>query len=188
MILTFVATAYKEVYEPYMFVHAMMCQSNPNWKCIIYCDEPNQHVVNAVSIFKDDRFKIVSNETATGYWGHFNRKRALNEMVDTEFVIQSSVQDYYTPNTVDEILRQSNAFDFIYFDMLHNHYGHDVLETLPKVNHIDWGSYAVRTSIAKRLNIDDPKIGNSDGYFAEKCFFDPDVKSIKLDKILVVHN
>lgn len=188
MSLTIVAAAYREIYEPYMFVHSMLSQTNKNWKCIIYCDEPNQHVIDAVSIFKDERFKVVSNETATGYWGHFNRKRALHEMVDTEFVMQTSIQDYYTPNAIDEILSYSNSYDFIYFDMIHNHYAYDVLHTTPEVDRIDWGSYAVRTSIAREVDIENPKIHNSDGWFAQKCFYTPKVRSVKLHKIYAVHN
>lgn len=188
MSLTFVATAYKETHDPYMFVSALLLQKNPNWKCIIYCDEPNQHVVDAVAIFKDDRFKVVANETATKYWGHYNRKRALHELVDTEFVLQSSIQDYYTPNTVDEILKHSETSDFIYFDMIHNHFDYDVLDTLPQRNRIDWGGYAVRTSVARRIDIEHLQACNCDGIFAERCFLDEHVRSVKLEKILAVHN
>ena len=187
MNITFVTTAYKETYDPYMFVSSLLLQKNSNWKCIIYCDEANQQVVDAVNLFKDDRFKVVANETATKYWGHYNRKRALHELVDSEFVIQTSIQDYYTPNAVEEILGHS-TFDFIYFDMIHNHFNYEVLDTIPERNHIDWGSFAVRTSVAKRIDIVDLQACNCDGIFAERCFLDPDVRSIKLEKILAVHN
>lgn len=188
MNLTFVATAYKEKYDPYMFVSSLLLQKNPNWKCIIYCDEVNQQVIDAVAIFNDDRFSVVTNETATKFWGHYNRRRALHELVETEFVLQTSVQDYYTPNAVDEILKCGETSDFIYFNMIHNHFEYNILDTTPAQNHIDWGSYAVRTSIAKRIDIIHPRSHVCDGIFAERCFLDENVRSFKLRKILAVHN
>jgi hypothetical protein len=186
--ITFVATAYQETYDIYQFLSCLFLQTNQNWKCIIYCDTKNEFIENAIKFYNDDRIKYVYRDTPSMFWGHYNRKDALDNMVDTEFVIQTSVQDYYTPNTVDEILKISDNFDFIYFDCIHNHKNHDVLITKPKICQIDWGCFAIRTELAKLNGINNLTSEMCDGIFVEECFRNLKLRVHKINKILTVHN
>lgn len=186
--ITFVATAYNETIDCYQFISSMLLQSNPNWKCIIYCDSPNEYIKNSIRFFNDDRFLYVENETPTKWWGHYNRKRALYELVDTDFIIQTSIQDYYTPNAVELISKFLNDYDFIYFDCIHNHINHNVLISQPQQCKIDWGSFAVRTSLAKKVGYNHIEDAATDGKFVEDCFKESTLRSIKLNNILTVHN
>lgn len=186
--ITFVATAYNEKHESYQFISSLILQSDPRWKCIIYCDGPNQYIKDSVSFFNDNRITLIENETTKGKWGHPNRKVALETLVDTEFIIQTSIQDYYTPNTVSEILSVPNEYDFIYYNSLHNHYQHAVLYTVPIVDKIDWGCFAVKTDIAKQVGINNVNSDRCDGLFVQDCFKIPNLSSYKINKILTVHN
>lgn len=185
--ITFITTAYKETIDIHLFVSSLLLQKDNRWKCIIYCDEKNDYIENVMKTFNSDKFTILYNETSTGFWGHYNRKKTLN-LVDTEFVIQTSVQDYYLPNTVSELMKLSSNYDFISFNCLHNHFGYRVLDTKPIQNHIDWGSFMVRTYIAKTVGINNPESSVCDGLFVEECMKFPGIRSNKVNKVLTVHN
>lgn len=186
--VTFVATALDEKYESYQFISSLILQSDSRWKCIIYCDEPNDYIRKCVEFFNDDRITIIENKVRTGNWGHLNRKVALEKLVNTKFIIQTSIQDYYTPNTVFEILSVPDEYDFIYYNSLHNHYQHAVLYTVPIVDKIDWGCFAIKTDIAKQVGINHVNSDRCDGLFVQDCFKIPNLSSYKINKILTVHN
>lgn len=186
--ITFVSTAYKEKKEANIFLNSLLLQTNENWKCIICCDGKNEYIENIVKNINDERIKIHLENKPNGFWGHKNRKFALENLVDTDFIIQTSIQDYYCPITVSSILDLSNSFDFIYFNCIHNHQNYRVLNSLIRANSIDWGSFAVRTEIAKKVGIFDIESGCCDGIFAERCGVYPNIRIFKLDKVLTVHN
>jgi hypothetical protein len=185
--ITFIATAYKETIDSYQFISSLMLQKNPNWECIIHCDEKNEYIEECVNFFKTDKIKLVYNDSSTGYWGHYNRKNSL-DLVKTEFVIQTSIQDYYTPNTVDELLLALTDCDMVMYNCVHNHLRYDVLDTISKICKIDWGSFVLRTEIAKKVGINQPEHKWCDGIFVEECTKYPNIKIKKLNKILTVHN
>jgi hypothetical protein len=185
--ITFIATAYKETIDSYQFISSLMLQKNPNWECIIHCDEKNEYIEECVNFLKTDKIKLVYNDSSTGYWGHYNRKNSL-DLVKTEFVIQTSIQDYYTPNTVDELLLALTDCDMVMYNCVHNHLRYNVLDTIPKICKIDWGSFVLRTEIAKKVGINQPEHKWCDGIFVEECTKYPNIKIKKLNKILTVHN
>jgi Glycosyl transferase family 2 len=185
--ITFIATAYKETVESHLFISSLLLQKDDRWKCIIYCDEKNDYIENVLKQFSTDKFSIIYNETPTGFWGHYNRIKAL-ELVETDYVLQTSIQDYYLPNTVSELHNLMNNYDFIFFNSLHNHFKYNVLDSQPRRTQIDWGSFIVRTEIAKQINIENPKSDVCDGIFVEECMKYPNIRSAKIKKILTVHN
>jgi hypothetical protein len=186
--ITFVATAYKETIDAHQFIASLILQKNPNWKCIIYCDEPNQYIKNTIEYFNDERIRYYQNEIPTKFWGHYNRLHALNNLVDTEFIIQTSIQDYYLPNTVSLISKFKNDYDFIYFNCVHNHFDYNVLDSQPIVAKIDWGSFAIRTEIAKKIGIKNLENNLTDGLFVVDCFKHEKLRYLKINRILTVHN
>lgn len=186
--ITFVATAYEEKKEANVFLNSLLLQDNPNWKCIVYADKPNEYVENVVKDINDDRVTYHQNEVKTGFWGHKNRKFALQNLVNTDFILQASIQDYYLPITVSSILNFNQTHDLIYFNCLHNGFGYGVLNAAPKIFNIDWGCFAVRTSIAKSVDIHDTESRITDGIFAENCMKHPSIRVVKINKILLIHN
>lgn len=185
--ITFVATAYKESTESHIFICSLLLQTDPNWKCIIYCDGKNDYIRNLVNNFNDKRITLKESEENTGFWGHYNRKLSLDE-VDTEFLIQTSIQDYYLPNMVAEINNCKNNYDMILFDCLHNHFDYKILNTRPIRCQVDWGTCVIRTEIAKKVGINHPESNICDGLFVEECIKHPSTRLFKIDKILTIHN
>ena len=188
--ITFIAVCHKETFDAYQFISCMMLQKDPNWKCIIYCDGKNEYIENSVSFFNDERIKYLYCDEPRGSWGTYNRIEALG-MVETDFVVQTSIQDYYTPNAVLELnntIRERKA-DFVYFNSLHNHYDHNILNCAPVKCKIDWGNFVIKTSIAQSVGIREPDSFTADGIFVEDCLREnPYIQICKIDKILTVHN
>lgn len=189
-IITFIATIYEETTDIYQFLSCLRLQSDPAWQCLLTIDGDSQAVINELQLIKsnpllwDSRCDFIVCPHK-GFWGHYSRQIAL-EHATTEFVLQTSIQDYYTPNTVSEIRSQS-SHDFIYFDCIHNHFAHNILNTVPKRSNIDWGSFVVRTWIAKHIGIQYPESGFADGLFVEQCI-DAGVTAVKIKKVLQIHN
>lgn len=186
--ITFVAAAYRETIESKVFLNSLLVQTNPNWKCIVYCDEPNEYIKNVINDLNDERISYYENQVATGHWGHVNREFALQNLVDTEFVIQTSIQDYYMPIAVDEIMKRTDNHDFIYYNCILNHHNYTLLDTSPRSNFIDWGCFAIRTSIAKRNGIGALTSPTCDGDFVESIFRNQNIRWYKSPKTLTVHN
>lgn len=186
--ITFVTATYNEKKEANVFLNSLLLQDNPNWKCVVYADVPNEYIKNLISEINDDRITYHQNVIKTGFWGHKNRKYALQNLVQTDFVLQSSIQDYYLPVTVSNILNFSKTHDFIYFNCLHNGFGYGVLDTTPKICNIDWGCFAVRTEIAKSVDIHDTESRVTDGIFVENCMRYDKIRVTKINKILLIHN
>ncbi len=184
--ITFIATAYKEKNEVYVFVNSLLLQTNLNWKLIIYCDEPNDFIESYIKEINDERITLIKNIKSKGFWGHYNRVEALN-LVDTDFVIQTSIQDYYIPITVNELLKCSN-YDFVYFNALHNGFNYSILNSELRKCKIDWGSFMVKTRIAKEVGIKYPSSSICDGLYVEDLIKYNNLKIHKINKLLTVHN
>jgi hypothetical protein len=186
--ITFVATAYKETIDAYMFLSSLLLQTNKNWKCIIACDGRNDYIIKAVNFFNDERINIIEFNPPNGYWGHPNRKYILDNHVTTPFILQTSIQDYFTPNAIEDLNPFTHDFDFIYYNSLHNHFNHNIFTPELRPGGIDWGNFILRTDLAKAIGINSLESGICDGFFVEKCIKYPNLRIHKLDKILTIHN
>ena len=185
--ITFISTAYKETIDAYCFISSLLLQNNNNWKCIIVCDGYNEYINKICLHFNDSRITFTYSPDITGYWGHYNRKKSLN-LVETEWVIQTSIQDYFTPNAVNEIYNNVDKYDLIYYNSLHNHFDYDILDTELRIGKIDWGNFCIKTDIAKKIGINYPQSNICDGIFIEECLRYPGLKINKINKILTIHN
>jgi hypothetical protein len=188
--VTFIATAYQEQLESHTFINSLLLQTDPNWKCIVFADGGNEYIKNFIDNINDPRISYYESHKVKGCWGNANRKHALDWIVNTDFVVPgASIQDYYLPIVVEQINKYKNDYDFIYFNCIHHSKDYDVLDTNPKVGEIDWGSFALKTSLAKETDITDFCNPLTDGMFVERCFNNnPNLKHIKINKYLFVHN
>lgn len=185
-IVTFVVITFREEWEPYMFIGMLKCMKSPNWKAIIWHDEMHPRLKKIVEDFGDDRITYIETENR-GAWGAYNRIDAL-ELVDTEFVVQCTIQEYYIPMFINYIeANQSN--DFIYWPCTHHSFRYEILNAEPKRAHIDWSNFAIRTHIARKVGINYPEAYMGDGLFVEDCIASGLIKKkVKINKILNIKN
>jgi len=186
--ITFVATSYKETFDVYQFISCLKLQTDDRWKCIIYNDGPNNFIKDVVTSFNDERISFIETDSSSGFWGHYNRRDALHNYVNTDYVIQTSIQDYYLPNTVSELMKSLTKFDMVLFNCLHNHFSYNILDTMPINRRVDWGSFVMKTTIAKEVDYNNIESDNCDGLFVVDCTKYPNINIGKLNKILTVHN
>lgn len=186
-IVTFVVISYKEQWDPYMFMGMLKCLKNPRWKVIIWHDGPNDELKQIIESFGDERVTYIQNEENRGSWGCYNRIAAL-DMVDTEFVIQTTIQEYYLPILVDDI--EANGYaDLIYWPCIHHSFGYNILNAEPVRGRMDWGNFALRTHIARKVGINYPTAYMADGLFIEDVMKSGLVKKqVKLPRILNIKN
>jgi hypothetical protein len=186
-LVTFAAISYQERDEIYMFIGMLRCIKNPNWKAMIYHDGPNNWMKEIVEQFNDSRIQYIENEKNSGSWGAYNRKRII-ELTDTEFIIQTTVQEYYTVNVVD-VIEENKYNDLIYWPCVHHSFDYNILNAEPERGRIDWSNFAIKTQIAKKVGINFPDAYMADGLFVEDCMKSGFVKrKIKINKILNIKN
>jgi len=184
--VTFIVISYLEHWEAYMFIGAMLCQTNPNWKIIIWHDDPNWKLRSIVEQFEDPRITYVETPNR-GAYGAYNRIDAL-EMVDTEFVVQTTIQEYYIPVAVEKILENSDN-DVVYWSTIHHSFGYSVLNSSLKIRAIDWSNFAMKTEIARKVGIKQPAEYCADGIFVEDCVKSGLLKKqLKLPIIMSIKN
>jgi hypothetical protein len=170
-----------------MFIGMLKCMKNPNWKAIIWHDGLNPATRAIVEAFGDERIQYIENEENKGSWGCYNRIEAL-KMVDTDFVIQTTIQEYYLPITVD-VIEELKKNDLIYWPCIHHSFAYTVLDPEPVRKKMDWGNFALRTHIAKKVGINYPDAYMADGLFIEDVMASRLVKNkAKLNRILNVKN
>lgn len=186
--VTFVATAFEEKYESMAFIGSMLAQKDPRWKAIIYGNKYSEEIYNICQLINDNRITYKVAESNTGFWGCYNRKDAVYNMVDTDYVVQTSIQDYYLPNAVSEILSKSGA-SFIFWDALHHYFDWARLDTQTVIGKIDWGCFAAKTSLAKEVDFRMPETEFADGIFAVDCIQSNHfISAEKIGKVLTIHN
>ncbi len=187
--VTFIAPAFNEKIESYIFIGAMLCQQDVNWRAIIYHNGPNKWLRYFVESFADKRLVYRESLTNSGAWGTFNRIDAINNWVETEYVVQTSIQDYWFPIASRRILEHQDM-DFIYWNSINHLAGYEnMLDCRPEIDHIDWGNFAIRTEIARKVGINQPTEFTADGIFVTDCMNSGLVKNqYKINQVLTIHN
>ena len=177
------------------FINSIKSQTNSNWRLYVIHDGLNEEL--KLDLEKNDyllknKIFFIEYPKRTGNYGHLLRKWGLETFVDSEYVLITNGDNYYTPNMVNEVLKNKN--DFVYFDCVHSHknknnsngkdYGY--MNTKLKRGCIDMGCVVLKSSIAKKIGF------NSTHFAADWFFFEEGLKEVvsikKIDKILLVHN
>jgi len=207
----FFATYYNQKDSALNLVQSLKRQTSDNWKLTI-CSNADESVLEFADIIKtlygeDERITIDLKKENTGYWGALNRKEFIeNTLENNELLVNTSVEDIYVPKTIEFINQRTE--NFIYWDFTHHHFGYktSMAITQPRINKIDWGSFAILGEYAKSIKMlpvrkTDPKDHTSvieedawinfaaDGLFVEYLFMQmPFISNIRIPKILFVKN
>jgi len=186
--VTFVAPMFKDYTGVYSYIGSLLSQTNSSWKTIIYHNGTDKLARSIVESFKDSRIVYVESLINTEAWGCYNRIDALNNLIDTEYVIQSSAHDYWIPTAVEEMTNHNE--DFLYFNGINHIFGYGgIIDTHPSIGRMDWGNFRVRTEIARKVGINKPEEFCADGMFVRDLLKSGLIKSIrKINKCLTIHN
>jgi len=189
--IEFIIPTYNRPYQLLTIIGSILSQNNLNWKIHIVADAIYPGYDDIKKIFSNiDKIKFTELSGPHNDWGHTPRQFGLDNASE-EWVVMSGDDNYYTPNFVSEFTsKMDNTTNFIYCDMLHNHFKYSYFNSEPIINKIDIGNFAARTEYAKLINFNKGNYG-ADGEFVEYYInkFCKNTNTIKkINSALYVHN
>lgn len=191
--IEFIIPTYNRVNHLITVIGSLTAQSNPNWKAHIVADCPEEDVTNRikemVTFFNDDRIKLTILPERYNDWGHTPRQYGLDNATE-EWVIMTGEDNYYVPEFVDLMLKESTNQHFVYCNMVHNWINKEYIpiQSQLKLGAIDIGSFMTKTNMAQKIKLKKEHEW-ADWYFVEefqKKFKIANIK--KVNRILYVHN
>jgi hypothetical protein len=171
-------------------------QTNPNWELHIVHDGafPDEDLdIITEEPFEDKRIKLYNSVSRLQNYGHPNRKQMLDriEADKDDFILLTNDDNYYTPNFVAQVLSNATkTVGLIYWNMIHNYYAYEVLDTKLDVNKIDMGSFAVRADVAKTVGFNSMRY-EADGIYCVDCrryCESKGIRTLKIKGVLFIHN
>lgn len=199
-ILTLVAPAYQEKSYNMVFIDSMLNQTKQDgWVCEVVHNGPFdigsdfEERMHSKYVARNMNIILSASESNTGNWGTANRQRAIEEC-DTEYILQTSVQDYWLPQAMKYIIGtlEKNRPDMLLWNSINHLVGPcQVLNSELEWSKVDWGNFCIRTDIAKKVGIN-----HGDAYCADWGFIVDVLQSglvdknkiMKLPYVLTIHN
>lgn len=185
--------AYERPIELISICCQFLVQTNPNWELtIMYDGKPPDEVVSNMSLFKDRRIHFRHSKERNGEWGHPNRDLMLKQVRSkkNDFILLTNDDNMYVPIFIDAMFSVINDnVGFVMCDVLHSYIGFKVMKTELKENHIDMGSFIVRSDIAKEVGFKHRNF-SADGKYAEECgksCYDNKLEILHVENPLFIH-
>lgn len=186
-LMTFCAMAHNEPTHNRLFIDSMLSQTNRNWQAIVFHNGPNEELPKLLT---DPRFTYMQSEEDTGQWGTINRQWCIDNC-DTKYIIQTSVQDYWLPQAV-EMMHKALVQDpdIVLWNSINHLVGPcRVLEAELAWSRVDWGNFAIRAGIAKRIGIQHGTQFTADWLFIKDCIEEQLLrKIIRQPFVYTIHN
>lgn len=183
-LITFVACAYLEREYNRAFIDSMQMQTSQEFEAIIWHNGPIE-----LPWWSSEKIQFKQSLINAGKYGCDNRQQSIKEC-DTEYIIQTSVQDYWLPQAVHFILQGlEEKPDILIWDSINHLVGPcKVLDAQLTWSKLDWGNFAMKTSIAKQLTIQGDQYC-ADWLFVKEAIDKGLIKSAKkLPYVLTIHN
>lgn len=189
--LSICATAFQEPYYKQAFISSMLSQTvQRGWSATVFHNGPNPELRESMKTISNPTYR--ESETNTGQWGTVNRQTMIDECT-TDYILQTSVQDYWLPQAMEYILQGlEREPDILIFNSINHLVAPcQVLDSSLAWSKCDWGNVVLKSSIAKAV-----KIRTGDVYCGDWAYFSDilgtglvDVKKVlKLNAILTIHN
>jgi hypothetical protein len=192
--LKIVCVAYERPRALGLLVDSFLLQTCPDWElCVVYDGQSPQNIRSMMhSYTADSRITFVETKERNGYYGHPNRKWAIEQMPNSkDYLLNTNDDNYYVPKFVEFMLDQiKDDTGIVYCDTVHSHFGYSLNRSQLREGWIDMGAFIVRVDIAKRIGFNHTCF-NADGMFAEDCSAycrNNQLRSIYVPKPLFIHN
>jgi len=185
-LLTIIATAHNEDRTHSPLMDSMLAQTDKNWKLIV-CNNGPRLLDWGQPV--DSRISYVHSDKDTAMWGCRNRQEAIDYRVNTGYVLNTSVQDYYLPCFIQEVndILKDKTVDIVHWQAINHLFRYNVLNGEFAWGHIDWGQWCCRTEHIKKTGIVQPDNFSGD-FHTLQAVRKYARKTHKLDKILTIHN
>lgn len=193
--VTLVVFSWQRVAQLESLLHALRCQTHPNFKCVVVHDGPDpawswpgewvDHMRRSVG--DDWRFDFVVHPEHVGDWG-YPARRAYEASVDGEWVGELCDDDWVAPTYLEQLLHAalSNNAQVAYCDYIHNFTNWGAHEAQFKSLHIGIGGWIVRREVALAHDYPRPIHFTSDGERIDKMAA-AGVTSVRVPAYLFCH-
>lgn len=189
--ITTIAPSFNEQRYKAPLIESLLNQSNSNWECIVFNNGPcTSGIKEWIESYKDSRLRYRESVTNTGKWGCENRDKAVKQLVTTPYTINTSIQDYYLPNAIQEITEMiATGADLICWQAINHLFRYGVINGEIAFGHIDWGQWCVRTEYIKSTGIVQKDKFAGDWHTLQAIIQKGLIKNHKkIDKVLTIHN
>lgn len=172
-------------------IGALKAQTCQDWSARIVLDGITPLSFESVFGYIDSDWRFIDDQLPQRFndWGHTPRNFGLGK-ASAEWVVMTGEDNYYVPTFVEEVLKVAAPdVNFIYTDMVHNWSGgeYKAINCTPKTGNIDIGNSIFRTEFAKQMRLD-VHDKCADGKFVEEYLRRFGGRSVRIDKLLYVHN
>lgn len=191
-IIDFIIPTYDRKQELLSMLASLNAQTANNWKATIVIDdvqnEKNKKTEELIESFNNPNFRYFFTGQRFNNWGHSPREMG-KQASGCDYICLNGDDNYLMPTLIEEINKviEKDDADFIYWDMVHSHYGYTYFKTFPRLNQIDMGAFCFKAALGKQV-----RLGNAyaaDGLFVNSFMaMFPNCKVVKIEKILFVHN
>lgn len=190
--ITYIATAYNEVRHNRPFIESILNQTDSEWEAVIYHNGPNPEMREYIEGYKDDRLVYMESDVNSGNWGTKNRQHGI-DLCDSDYIIQTSVQDYWLPQAneyINKCINSNNRPEIVYWNSINHVVGPClVLDGQLAWSKCDWGQFALKTWIAKKVGIQRGDVYCGDWAFMEDVLKSGYIKNtVKINGVLTCHN
>lgn len=184
--VTFVCTITTGGYP--QIISSLLTQTSPHWELLLIHNGPSNGLKNELP--NDERIKFIEVKD-TGYWGHPNRSRFLQE-VKTEYVVITNNDNYMVPVYVEYMLKGFANADIVGVycsKMVHSYVAWDVMECRLERGFVDCAGVMLRTKEAQEVGWKDTTSHSADWTFFNDLIKKYSVKRFaKVKGALLVHN
>lgn len=169
-------------------LYSLIAQTNSDWGAHVIIDNPEDIKISKfIESIGDSRIRFTKLDMRHNDWGHTPREIG-KQLSEADYIIMTGDDNYYTPNFVEEINTASlSKPGMIYWDMVHSHYNYSYFKCHPAYNQIDMGAFATRNDIAKSIKLNTTYAADGEYVVSIKSKY-PLEKTLKIDKVLFVHN
>lgn len=186
--IDFIIPTYDRYHELRAMLGSLTVQTCDNWRATVVVDNASDdRILRVLQDLNHPNIRHIFTGRRFNDWGHTPREMG-KQASNCDYIIMTGDDNYYAPVLIEELNRVLESEpDFIYWDMIHSHYGYQFFSCRPAFNQIDMGAFATKAEKAQQITL-----GTSfaaDGEFVEdfrRRF--PDAQLIKIDKVLFVHN
>lgn len=189
MFVEFVIPTYDQDKELRSMLASLVAQTDEDWSAHVIVDNNTPMVASDIlAEIGDKRIRCTYMDKRYNDWGHTLREYGKQASPAT-YIVMSGDDNYYTPNFVQELKEaaKDGLPEFIYWDMIHSHYGYTFFKTSPYLNQIDIGAFATRADYAKQIKLKTSYAADGEYVQEFKQKF-PSANMVKINKVLYVHN
>lgn len=191
--LHILAVTYGHDQELKCFINSILCQTNPNWTLKIVHDGNNsvlEESLKSNGYLDDSRIEMIFNPRRTKNYGHILRRDYIPTMPDDGYLLLTNGDNYYIPTFVEEVLNCIGFDDIslIYWNFQSHHSRYNRGATRLELSHIDMGSAAVKSSLAKKVGFESRSQSADWVYFRSIINSPGFIESRFISKYMFIHN